>query len=93
MKILAFLQDFAQLTRAEQQVFIFALKNCPFPRWYSGDLQRIAQGSGIHLKTVERAFKKISRHPRLRRLVCYIHVDVKQEFQREVWEAYEEGHS
>lgn len=93
MKILEFLQDFAQLTRAEQQVFLFALKNCPFPRWYSGDLQRIAAGSGIHLKTVERAFKKISAHPRLRRLVCYIHVDVRENYQREVWEAYEDERS
>lgn len=81
MKILEFLQDFALLSRAEQQVFLFALKNCPFPRKFTGDLKRIAGGSGIHPKTVEKAIKKISRHPRLRRLVCYIQLDVKQEFQ------------
>jgi hypothetical protein len=79
-KIFLFLQEFARLSPVEQRVFLFCLQKIPHPRKFTGDISFISRSSGIHRKSVERALKKISSSPILRRCVCYIQLDVIPEF-------------
>ena len=73
---LDFLQEFAKLSPAEQNVFLFCLKNCPHPRKYTGDLAFIISGTGLARLTVYSALRKISGNPLLRKVVCYIQTDI-----------------
>jgi hypothetical protein len=82
-KFLPFLQEFSQLSPVEQKIFLFCLEHCPHPRKYTGDIAFISSRAGIHRKSVEKALKKISALPLLRRCVAYILVkDINKEFYR-----------
>ena len=76
--VIDFLRTFSALTRAEQRVFIYCLEKCPFPRPYTGDLERIANGTDLSRMTVYKALLNISATPQLHHLVCYIRTDINQ---------------
>jgi DNA replication protein DnaD len=75
-----FLLEFSQLSPIEQKIFLFCLAHKQHPRKYSHDVAEIAHKTGSHRKTVEKALKTFAAYPLLRKCVCYIHLDVKQEF-------------
>ena len=77
MKILSFLYEFAELTPVQQKIFLYCLQHCRHPRKNTPDLNRIAFATGAHRKSVERAFKVFATHKILRRIVCYIKIDIK----------------
>jgi predicted regulator of amino acid metabolism with ACT domain len=91
MKILAFLDEFAKLSPVQQKIFLFCLQNCPHPRKNSSDINRIAAATGVHRKSVERAFKIIKQYKILRRCVSYIRIDVRKEIQAEYVERLQVG--
>jgi hypothetical protein len=71
-----FLQNFTQLTPAEQKVFLFCLKNNPYPRQNSNDLNFIAFSLGLSYKTTWRAVHAISSNKHFNKLVRYISTDI-----------------
>ena len=71
-----FLQNFTRLTPAEQKVFLFCLKNNPYPRQNSEDLNFIAFSLGLSYKTVWRAVHAISSNKHFNKLVRYISTDI-----------------
>lgn len=89
--LLKFLETFANLRPAEQQVFLFCLKNNPFPRPYTGDIRQISRSTGLSRTTVYNSLLRISQTPRLRRLVCYIRTDVNELIKQEYQERMNEG--
>lgn len=91
MKILDFLVEFAELSPVQQKIFLFCLQNCPHPRKNSGDINRIAAATGVHRKSVERAFKVINQYKILRRCVAYIKIDVRKEIQAGYMERLQVG--
>jgi hypothetical protein len=75
-----FLSEFAQLSPIEQKIFLFCLVHKQHPRKYSRDIAEIAQRTGSHRKTVEKALKTFAGYPLLHKCVAYIHLDVHKEF-------------
>lgn len=86
--ILAFLQRFSALTSAEQKVFLYCVKNCPFPRRYTGDLQAIIYFTGLSRCTVYKALRTISRDKCLQQAVRYIQMDIKDLLRQEYGENF-----
>jgi hypothetical protein len=74
--LIDFLQDFCKLTNSEQRVFLYCLKNCPFPRSKTDDLNSIAYALGLSYKSVWRAIHAFELYPQFNRLVKYIHSDI-----------------
>ena len=74
--LLQFVKEFSKLSPAEQKVFIFCVEHLPQPVAYSGDLQRIAQATGLYYQTVRQAMYTFRRYPLLSGIVKYIHSDV-----------------
>jgi hypothetical protein len=74
--LIDFLQDFCKLTNSEQRVFLYCLKNCPFPRAKTDDLNAIAYALGLSYKSVWRAVHAFELYPQFNRLVKYIHSDI-----------------
>lgn len=75
-----FLLEFSQLSPIEQKIFLFCLSHKQHPRKYSHDIAEIAQKTGSHRKTVEKALKTFAFYPLLHKCVAYIHLDVHREF-------------
>jgi hypothetical protein len=73
---LKFLKEFAALSRSEQQVFLYCLEKCPFPRKKSSDLNFIAQSLGLSYKTTWKAIKVLSSKKAFNRVVKYINLDI-----------------
>lgn len=88
--ILKFLQEFSQLSRAEQKVFLFCCRKLPNPVAYSGDIQRIALGTGLYYHTVRQALHHINSLPMVSRAVRYIRTDVSH-FSTVSLDAFGEG--
>jgi hypothetical protein len=71
--IISFLQDFAKLTRTQQEIFLFCLRECPFPQKNTNDIQYIAAATHHPYKSVWIALQYISTLPTLSKLVKYTH--------------------
>ena len=60
-EIYMFLALFATLSKSEQKVFLYCVKECPHPLPYSGDLGRIQIATALSRTSVREALKTISR--------------------------------